>query len=112
MTMLLGASCSGCAAALVTVCCASALVAGGAAVALIAPPTEEVVAIEVLDVECAACSRQVQDAIRAVDGVKRIEQGSRPAVLLVTYALAPERPAIYVSALRTAGFANTRAVPR
>ncbi len=72
--------------------------------------TSVTVAIEIPEVECAGCSLEARKAVKGAGGVVRLGEGQPKNRLLVTYEPGPARPAVYVDALRKAGFAKAREV--
>lgn len=68
------------------------------------------VAIEIPEVSCAGCSIKARKALKSAGGVSRIGEGDPKNRLIVTYVPGTGRPAVYVEALRKAGFPRAHQV--
>ena len=70
------------------------------------------VTIEIPEVSCAGCSLKARKAVKAAGGIVRIGEGDPKNRIVLTYEPGPDRPAVYVKALRQAGFARAQRVAK
>lgn len=84
--------------------------AGGAVWAGGRGPAVARAVIEVEHGSCASCTPGVRRALRDAGGVRTFEEGSPTDRIVVTYDLAPGRPARYIDALKAAGYDAARLI--
>lgn len=96
---------------------AAAVALGGALAATWPSPTHAGerssggrVTLEIPGVSCAGCSLPIRRALKQAGGVTGVEEGNTKTRLVVSFEPASGRPAVYVEAVRRAGFPNAHSV--